>query len=121
YVLDQRVDAAGPGRPEQRDLLAGQAIRAENPGPESIGDVMVDVGHPVDQPYDLAFQRNALFGAGVLEDPLSDRLIQVEAAPLPLQHVDHPERVDVVLETGAAVAAAGLVQRLLADVAERRV
>ena len=46
--------------------------------------------------------------------------VRLRPCAVALQHVDHPQRVDVVLEAGAAALAQRRVERLLAGVAEGR-
>ena len=98
-----------------------QVVLGEDPGADRVVDVVVDVGDPVDQPHDPPLERRRLAGAGVVEDPVADLLGQVQPSPVALEHVDHPQRVEVVLETPRRRARAAPVERLLADVAERRV
>ena len=57
----------------------------------------------------------------MVEDAVADLLGQVQPLPVALQHVDHPQRVLVVLEAAAAALAQRRVERLLAGVAEGRV
>ena len=55
------------------------------------------------------------------DDPVAHRLGQVEPAAVALQRVDDAQRVLVVAKAGAEALAQAVVQRVLADVAERRV
>ena len=92
----------------------------QDPRPQRVVDVVVDVGDAVDQLDDPALQRRRLVRAGVVENAVADLLGQVEAATVALQHLDHPQRVLVVLEASAAALAQSGVERLLAGVAEGR-
>ena len=56
-----------------------------------------------------------------LDDPVADRLGQVQARPVALERVDDPQRLLVVLEPRAEALAQAAVEHLLADVPERRV
>ena len=47
--------------------------------------------------------------------------VRLRPAAVALEHLDHPQRVHVVLEAAAAALAQGRVERLLAGVAEGRV
>ena len=67
------------GRAEQLDLLGRQVGLGDDPGPDGVVDVVVDVGDAVDQPDDPALERRRLQRAGVVEDPVADLLGQVEA------------------------------------------
>ena len=62
-----------------------------------------------------------LRATGVVEDAVADLLGQVQAVAVALQHLDHPQRVLVVLEAAAAALAQRRVERFLAGVAEGRV
>ena len=57
----------------------------------------------------------------MVEDAVAHLLGQVEAATVALQHLDHPQRVLVVLEAAVTALAQRRVERLLAGVAEGRV
>jgi hypothetical protein len=57
----------------------------------------------------------------VAQDPVAHLLGQVEPAAVALQPLDDAERVLVVAEADAELLAQALVERGLADVAERRV
>ena len=57
----------------------------------------------------------------MVEDAVAHLLGQVEAATVALQHLDHAQRVLVVLEAAVAALAQGSVERLLAGMAKRRV
>ena len=59
-----------------------------------------------------------MFGPGVVEDPVADRRGEVEAGAVALQHLDHPQRVLVVLEARVAAIAQAAVQGFLARVPE---
>ena len=52
------------------------------------------------------------------DDPVADRLGQVQAAPVALERVDDPQRLLMVAEGGAEALAQAAVQGVLADVAE---
>ena len=95
-VADQGVDPQRAGRAQQLDLRRRQVLRAQDPGPQGVVDVVVDVGDAVDQLDDPALQRRRLGRAGVVEDAVADLLGQVEAVAVALQHLDHPQRVLVV-------------------------
>ena len=110
-----------PVGPSSSISAAGRSGGLEDPRPQRVVDVVVDVGDAVDQLHDPPLQGRRLARAGVVEDAVADLLGEVEALAVALQHVDHPQRVDVVLELGAAALAQRRVERLLAGVAEGRV
>ena len=58
---------------------------------------------------------------GVAEDPVADRHRQVQPTAVALEHVDDAQRVLVVLERRAEALRQAVVERVLADVTERRV
>ncbi len=116
--LSIRLAAA---RPEELDLRGGQVVRDDDPRPQRVVDVVIDVGHPVHQPHQPPLQGRRVLGAGVVEDPVANRLGQVQPPSVPLQHVHDPKRLAVVSEAPSGALAQRLVERLLADVAERRV
>ena len=118
---NQRVDPRRAGRAEQLDLGVRQIVLVEDAGPYGVVDVVVDVGDPVDQPHDPPLERRRLRRPGVIEDPVANRLGQVEPVAVALELVDDAQRVPVVLKAVGTVVAQRLVERLLADVAERRV
>src|ERR687891_429791 len=108
-------------RREQRDLVLGQLVGAEQPGPDRVVDVVVDVGDTVDEAHDLAFKRRRLPGAGVVKDavPRLDR--EVEPAAVALEELDYAERLLVVAEAPPEALRQDLVERGLARVSEGRV
>ena len=112
---------AEPVAPSSSISAAGRSPARRIPGPQRVVDVVVDVGDAVDQLDDPPLQGRRLARAGVVEDAVAHLLGQVEAAAVALQHLDHPQRVLVVLEAAAAALAQGRVERLLAGVAEGRV
>ena len=117
----QSVDPPRAGGPEELDLRRRQIIRNDDPRSQGVVDVVVYVGHPVHQPHQAPLQGRRLLRPGVIEDPVADRLRQVQPPPFPLQHVHHAKRLAVVMEAPPGALAQRLVERLLADVAEGRV
>ena len=113
-----RFDPVGPS---SSISAAGRSEWSQDPRPQRVVDVVVDVGDAVDQLHDPPLQRRRLARPGVVEDAVADLLGEVEALAVALQHVDHPQRVDVVLELAVAALAQRRVERLLAGVAEGRV
>ena len=71
-IVDERVDAAGAGLPEQSQLLHRQVGGSENARTKGIVDVVVDVGDPVDDTDDLALERGRLARARVVEDAVRE-------------------------------------------------
>ena len=120
-VVDERVDPARPGGTEQLDLVLRELAGVEHAGAHRVVDVVVDVGHAVDQADDPSLERVRLVRPRVVEDPVADLLREVEPAAVALQHVDDPQRVLVVVEAAAEALLQELVQRLLTGMAERRV
>ncbi len=59
--------------------------------------------------------------SGVAEDPVAHRRGQIQPAPVALEHLDDPQRVHVVPELPAEPLSQAIIERLLADVTERRV
>ena len=112
---------AEPVGPSSSISAAGRSSGLQDPGAQRVVDVVVDVGDAVDQLDDPSLQRRRLVGAGVVEDAVAHLLGQVQAAAVALEHLDHPQRVDVVLEAAAAALVQRRVERLLAGVAEGRV
>ena len=113
-----RCDPVGPS---SSISARRQVVGTQDPGPQGVVDVVVDVGDAVDQLDDPALQRRRLVGAGVVEDAVADLLGQVEADAVALEHLDHPQRVLVVLEADPAALAQRRVESRLAGVAEGRV
>jgi hypothetical protein len=56
----------------------------------------------------------------VVENPVANRLGEVEPPPVALQHVHQPQRLAVVAKAPPRMLAKRRVKRLLADVPERR-
>ena len=113
-VVDERVDALRAARAEQRDLVLRQVFGIEDPVPDGVVDVVVDVRDPVDDAHDLALVRLGLDLTRVLEDPVAHLPRQVE-------RFRDPERLLVVPEAEPEALPQALVERLLAHVPERRV
>ena len=60
-------------------------VLAEHPGAESVVDVVVDVGDPIDHPHDPPLERRRRLGPGVAQDPVAHLRRQVQALD-PLDH-----------------------------------
>ena len=119
-VADEGVDPGRSGGAEQIDLMGREILGAEDPRAQGVVDVVVDVGDPVDELDDPPLQSRRLARARVVEDAVAHLLGQVEPAPVALQHLDHPQRVLVVLEARAAALAQSRVECLLARMPEGR-
>src|SRR5438105_8454409 len=120
-IVDERVDAARPGRAEDRDLVRRQVVGREHAGTNRVVDVVVDVGNAIDDAEDLPFLGHGLVRAGVLEDAVAHLFCEIETAAVALERLDDAQRMLVVAEAAAAALAQELVERLLAGVSERRV
>ena len=88
--------------------------RIEDPEAHGIVDVVVDVGNPVDDPHDLAFERSGLLRPGVREDSVPNLLRQV-------QRLGDTQGLLVVTEALAETLLQRRVERVLTGMAERRV
>ena len=112
----------GPVSPRISIGPAGRSAVGDHAGPDRVVDVVVDVGDAVHQAHDLALERGRLRSpAGVADDPVAHRLGQVQPLAVALERVDDPQRVLVVQERGPEPLGQAAVERVLADVAERRV
>ena len=76
----------------------GYVHGVDDPAPDGVVNVVVDVGDLVGQPEELAFQGLRPVGAGVAEDAPPHLIGQVEALPLLFQPVHHPQGLLVVGE-----------------------
>ena len=98
-----RAEPVGPSS----SISAARQVRGpQDAGAQGVVDVVVDVGDAVDQLHDPPLERRRLARAGVVEDAVADRLGQVEAGAVALEHVDDPQRVLVVLEAARRSARA---------------
>ena len=89
----------------------GQVVLGQDPGPDRIVDVVVEVGDPVGVAGDLALEgRRHRHRPGVVGDPVPDLPREVEA----LEDLDDPHRLEVVAEAGMEAG-----NDLLAQVTER--
>ena len=113
-VVHQRVDPPRAPVAEERNLLARELRRIEDPEPHCVVDVVVDVGNPVDDPHDLAFERRRLLRTGMREDPVSNLFRQV-------QRLGDTQRLLVVTEALAETLLQRRVECFLSGMAERRV
>ena len=120
-VVNEPVDPARAGLPQELDLFLRQVSVRQEAGAQGVVDVVVDVGDAVDEADDLPLERGRVAGAGVLEDAVAHLLGEVQTAALLLEHVDHAERLLVVAEPAAEALEDDLVEHLLAGVAEGRV
>ena len=120
-VAHKGVDALRAGWAEQVDLLGREVLTPEDPRPQRVVDVVIDVGDAVDELDDPALQRGRLVAAGVVDDPVPHLVREVEAVAVALESVDDAQGVDVVLEAPATAVPQCGVERLLAGVAERGV
>ncbi len=113
-IVDECVDALRPFRSEKLDLFVRQVRGIEDPMTDGVVDVVVDVGHAVDDADDPALEGLGLLRPGVLENSVPHFRGQVE-------RLGDPQRLLVVAETGLEALPQRLVERFLAGVAERRV
>jgi hypothetical protein len=90
-VVDERVDAASPGRAEQLDLVLRQLGGREDAEAHRVVDVVVDVRDAVDDPDDPSFKRRRLARARVGEDAVANLVGQVEL-------LGDPQRLLVVVK-----------------------
>ncbi len=107
--------------PRIADLLGREVVRGENPCPDRIVDVVVQIGHSIDDADDLSLERRRLARPGVVEDPVARLPGEVQTTTVPLEHLDDPQRVLVVAEPAAEARLEHRVEGVLARVAERRV
>ena len=56
-IVDERVDAARPGRAEDRDLVRRQVVGREHAGTNRVIDVVVDVGNAIDDAEEVMIDR----------------------------------------------------------------
>ena len=112
--MDEPVDPLGAGRTEEVDLCARKVGLPEDPVPNGIVDVVVDVGDPIDEAHDPPLERLRFLLAGVREDPVADLMGQVEPAR-------DPPRLLVVPEVPPKLRVERSVEGLLTGMAERRV
>ena len=77
-IVDEPVDALRAGRAEQLDLVVRQLRLGEDPVPDRVVDVVVDVGDAVDDADDLALERLRLLRARVREDAVADLVREVQ-------------------------------------------
>ena len=96
HVLHERRNPSGRGPAEKPDRLSRQILRAKQPCPRRVIDVVIDIGNQVGDPHDLAFDRarpqrvrHAHRRAGLpfrmLGDAVADLPRQVEASAVVLQ------------------------------------
>ena len=114
--------------PRTCDRIGGQVLALQQPRPDGIVDIVVDVGDDVGDARDLALDRaRAMRGVGadrhavlalrVPRDAVAHFPRQVQPLAVVLQHVDDAQALLVVLEA----AGHQRLQHALAGVAERRV
>ena len=96
---------------EDRDLLVRKVVLRQQPVAHGVVDVVIDVGHAVDEPHDLPLERLWLALAGVREDAVTDLVREVQRAR-------DPQRLLVVAETTVEPLLHGRVERILACVPE---
>src|SRR6185437_8142506 len=88
-IVDERVDALRAAVSEQGHLCERELCRVEDPEADGIVDVVVDVGHAVDDPDDLALEARGLLRAGVREDSVANLFGEI-------QRLCDPQRLLVV-------------------------
>jgi hypothetical protein len=103
------------------DPSSREIVRADDPRPQRVVQVVVDVRDPIDEPHHPALERQGLLRPRVVEDPVAHRLRKVEPPPVALQYVHHPKGLTVVPEAPSGALAERRIQGLLANVPERRV
>ena len=67
-VVHEGVDPARAGGAEESDLVCGQVALREEPGPDRVVDVVVDVRNAVDDAHVFPSNVLRILVAGVLED-----------------------------------------------------
>ena len=115
-------------RPSSARRIARQLVPAEQPRPDRIVDVVVDVSDDVGDPRHLPFDRRramlrrgadrqAVLALRMARDAVAHFPGQVQPLPVVLEHVDDAQALLVVIEAAGHERA----QHALAGVAERRV
>ena len=113
-VVHECVDPPRAAVAEECNLLAGKVSRIEDPEADGVVDVVVDVGNPVDDPHDLAFERRGLLLPCVREDSVSNLFRQI-------QRLGDTQRLLVVPEALVETLLQRRVERVLSGMAERGV
>ena len=112
--MNQGVDPRRARIPEERDLGLRQVLRSEDPVPNRVVDVVVDIGHSIDDADDLPLECLRLLFSCVREDP-------VPHLPRQVERLGDPQRLLVVAETHPETLVERGVERVLPGVAKGRV
>ena len=76
-IVDEAIDALGPGRAEELDLGVWEIGLGEDPVPDCVVDVVVDVRDPIDDADDLALERLGLLHARMREDAVAHLVVRL--------------------------------------------
>ena len=120
-IVHQRVDALAARSSQERDRARGRSHRSDEPGPQRVVDVVVDVGDAIGQVDDLAFEGGRRPLPGMVADAVAHLPGEVETPAVVLQHLHHPGALLVVLEAAGAQSREHLVDDPLPGMAERGV
>ena len=107
-------DAGGLRLAQHGGAVLRQGGRVQHTGPDGVLDVVVDVGDLVGHPHDAALRRRCPNAFCVGDDAVAHLPGQVEALPILLELVHHPQALHIVLEA----AGRELVECPLSGVAE---
>src|SRR5436305_5430048 len=120
-VVYERVDPARSGVTENLEGQAGQIRRGDHARAHRVVDVVIDIGHPIHETDDLALERRRLGSpTGMTHDPVENGPVEVETPPVAFQDIDDSQRLLVMAKGGAESLGQATSERVLADVAERR-
>ena len=107
-----------PVWPRRAEGLAGKIGGGDETGPQSIVDVVVDVGDAVGEAHHPALEGGGKPVTGVTADAVANLPGEVETPALMLQRLDHAHALFVVLEPAGAFRPEDVVEDGLAGVAE---
>ena len=102
HIPHQGVDPGAHFFSENGDRVRREVIAGDDPRPQRVVDVVVDVRDPVGDAYDLTFSGTWIARSCVVEYPVSDLEGEVQTVALILEMVDDAQGVFIVAE-GASV------------------
>ena len=103
--------------PEQIAQVPGNIVLVQDPGPDGVIHIVMDVGYLVAEPDDLSFQRRRVAGCPVVTDTVTDLPGKIQTSSILFQLVDNAETLLAVPKAQRT----RFIQCPLSGMTERRV
>ena len=98
HIGNHRIDPGPMAVPQHPETVPGELEVLQDPGPQGIVQIVIQIGDPVRLPDAFRFRGFGPQGAGVAQNPAADLRRQVQAAAVVFETVHHPEALLIMAE-----------------------